>query len=249
MTQPRYQVVAQTLIQEIREGRWPVGSMLPTEYELCDRFAISRHTVREALRRLRDAGMVDRRQGSGTRVSAREPRVPFEQRVGSIEDLLQYGNTTRFDVRAISAEVASAEVGRWLDIDPGHRVIRLHGMRRERHSNRLLAVTDVYLSSNPANDQRYLGTTQLALSSMLRDLEVSHLGRVEQSFSAIAMPGAAARELGVKNAAPALAALRRYFDRDGRLILVARSIHPGESFQLSMTLGHEVLARAQQGQG
>lgn len=249
MTQPRYLTVAQTLIQEIREGRWPVGSMLPTEFELCDRFAISRHTVREALRRLRDAGMVERRQGSGTRVAAREPRVPFEQRVGSIEDLLQYGNTTRFDVRAISAEDGDDEVARWLDQPPGDRVIRLHGMRRERHSNRLLAVTDVFVPGTPSNEARYLASTQLALSSMLRDLEVSHLGRVEQAFSAIAMPTAAARELGVKNGAPALAAVRRYFDRAGRLILVARSIHPGDSFQLSMTLGHDVLARAQQGQG
>ena len=47
--QPRYAQVAQALIEDIQAGRYPVGTLLPTEQELCRQFDISRHTVREAM--------------------------------------------------------------------------------------------------------------------------------------------------------------------------------------------------------
>ena len=49
----------------------PVGSQLPTEHELCERFSVSRYTVREALRRLRDDNLVSSRPRAGTMVVPR----------------------------------------------------------------------------------------------------------------------------------------------------------------------------------
>ena len=54
---------------------YPVGSQLPTEHELCERFSVSRYTVREALRRLRDDNLVSSRPRAGTMVV---PRVRVE---------------------------------------------------------------------------------------------------------------------------------------------------------------------------
>ena len=62
----RYRVIAGALQERIATGEFDVGHLLPTEAELCDEFRASRFTVREALRRLEDAGLVARRQGSGT---------------------------------------------------------------------------------------------------------------------------------------------------------------------------------------
>lgn len=63
------QVVA-TLAEEIRSGRWPVGSRIPTEPELCTLAGVGRNTVREAVQSLVHAGLLRRRQGSGTYVIA-----------------------------------------------------------------------------------------------------------------------------------------------------------------------------------
>ncbi|WP_338892976.1 FadR/GntR family transcriptional regulator [Rhodococcus sovatensis] len=63
------QVTAQ-LREEIVTERWPVGTRIPTEVELCELTGTGRNTVREAVQALAHAGMVERRQGSGTFVMA-----------------------------------------------------------------------------------------------------------------------------------------------------------------------------------
>ena len=55
---------------EIRSGRWVIGSRIPTEPELTELTGTGRNTVREAVQALVHAGMLERRQGSGTYVIA-----------------------------------------------------------------------------------------------------------------------------------------------------------------------------------
>ena len=64
--QPRYLRTSEELLSDIGAGKFPVGSMLPTELELCERFEVSRFTVREALRRLHEMGLLHRRRGAIT---------------------------------------------------------------------------------------------------------------------------------------------------------------------------------------
>ncbi|MDG3008744.1 FadR family transcriptional regulator [Rhodococcus sp. D2-41] len=62
--------ITEQLREEICAGRWPVGSRIPTEVELCELTGAGRNTVREAVQSLAHAGLVERRQGSGTYVLA-----------------------------------------------------------------------------------------------------------------------------------------------------------------------------------
>lgn len=62
--------VAQLLRTEILDGAWQVGERIPNEAELCRRTGVGRNTVREAVQSLVHAGLLERRQGSGTYVMA-----------------------------------------------------------------------------------------------------------------------------------------------------------------------------------
>jgi DNA-binding GntR family transcriptional regulator len=66
---PRYELVAQALEEEIRSGRLGPGSALPPEPELARNLAISRQTVRHALKDLTGRGLLIRRRGVGTFVT------------------------------------------------------------------------------------------------------------------------------------------------------------------------------------
>ena len=64
----KYKEIAQQLRQQILEGIYPAGSLLPTEQQLCSIHNASRQTVRTALQSLSEDGLISRRQGSGSRV-------------------------------------------------------------------------------------------------------------------------------------------------------------------------------------
>ena len=53
---------------DILDGRYAVGEALPSERRLSEELASSRHGVREALKRLQQAGLVSISQGGATRV-------------------------------------------------------------------------------------------------------------------------------------------------------------------------------------
>lgn len=65
-TAVKHRQVFTTLRREIQAGRWKRGDRLPSEAELVQRFAVSRITIGRAVRDLQQAGLVERRAGSGT---------------------------------------------------------------------------------------------------------------------------------------------------------------------------------------
>ncbi|MDQ1006692.1 GntR family transcriptional repressor for pyruvate dehydrogenase complex [Streptomyces sp. V4I23] len=66
--------VAAMLSEEIESGRLAEGDKLPTEVELVKQLGVSRTVVREAVSRLRNAGLVEPRQGLGVFVMPRRTR-------------------------------------------------------------------------------------------------------------------------------------------------------------------------------
>jgi len=77
---PRYALVANDLMERIAAGEYPIGSLLPKEVDLSAEYGISRHTMREALRRLDEAGLVSRRRRAGTEVLAAAPVASYRHR-------------------------------------------------------------------------------------------------------------------------------------------------------------------------
>lgn len=63
------QVIDQ-LKEQITSGAWPLNTKIPTETVLAEQLGVGRNTVREAVRALTHAGLLDCRQGDGTYVRA-----------------------------------------------------------------------------------------------------------------------------------------------------------------------------------
>ncbi|WP_026480695.1 FCD domain-containing protein [Ahrensia sp. 13_GOM-1096m] len=66
--------IAEAIIGDIRSGELAIGSVVPTERELCDRFDASRPTVREALAQLQMRGHISS-SGAGTRPRISRPSL------------------------------------------------------------------------------------------------------------------------------------------------------------------------------
>lgn len=78
---PLVEQATQHLRAQITQGEWPVGTRLPGENALARTLGVGRSTVREALRALAGAGLVQARQGSGVFVIATEPAEDWPARL------------------------------------------------------------------------------------------------------------------------------------------------------------------------
>jgi GntR family transcriptional regulator len=73
--EPRHRVISRQLTEQIEQGVYPAGTLLPGEVQLAQEFGVSRQTMRVALDALVRAGLLDRQRGKGTIVL----RPRFEQ--------------------------------------------------------------------------------------------------------------------------------------------------------------------------
>lgn len=78
--EPKYQELAGAVRDKIRSGEYESLGLLPTEDALCRKYQVSRQTVRHALSVLADEGLIERRQGSGTRVRDMSEPIPAPHR-------------------------------------------------------------------------------------------------------------------------------------------------------------------------
>lgn len=79
----------EALRDEIRSGAWSVGERIPTEAELVATLGVGRNTVREAIRALVHAGLLETRQGDGTYVRATSDLAGAVRRRISRAELLE----------------------------------------------------------------------------------------------------------------------------------------------------------------
>src|SRR6266542_1917843 len=145
---PLYRRVVDALRQDIVGGRHAVGDRLPTEDVLCRRFGVSRHTVREALRALREEGLVASRQGAGTTVVRRAARPLYTYSVSSIEELLQYATEARYAVDKAGIIVADQALADRLGCAVGQRWLRVEGFRYTESELDPICWTEVFVRAD-----------------------------------------------------------------------------------------------------
>jgi GntR family transcriptional regulator len=125
--QTRYRAIERYL-RALVEGANP-GDPLPSEAELCERFSVSRMTVRQALAELTNDGLVERRRGQGTFVAHR----PVHRRPGVFLSFTEEMN--RRGVRATSRLLAAGmdeprrSEARDLGLAPDSQVVRISRVR------------------------------------------------------------------------------------------------------------------------
>lgn len=106
MESTSYQIVADALRSELRDGGLKSGDRLPTEAQLSLRHGVSRGTVRRAYLELVTEGLVSRVRGRGT-FPTRLP--PYRRSFGSVEQLLSLSEDSLMELVHPLQELADPE--------------------------------------------------------------------------------------------------------------------------------------------
>jgi GntR family transcriptional regulator len=238
VSETRYAQVARDLAQGIATGRFPIGSLLPTELELCERYGASRHTVRAALRELQELGLVSRRKRVGTRVEAASPSSGYRQSLASIEDLVQFGATHRRVVREIEDVIADRALARALGCPPGTRWLRISSLRMSGGPGTApIGWTDVYVDAAYSDLRDVVrDVPKVLISTLIESRYGRRVVEVRQDIQAVLMPRHLAVELKVEAGTPALRIVRHYVDQAGEAFEISVTTHPADRFTFSIRL-------------
>jgi GntR family transcriptional regulator len=111
-----------------RLGAGEFDERFPTDQELVATYGVSRQTVREAVRRLADDGLIARERGRGTRVRPRE----FEHTPGTLEGLfhqVEAQGAVQTSVVRVRRETTDPEIARRLELPARARLVHIERLR------------------------------------------------------------------------------------------------------------------------
>ena len=229
---PRYVWLHACLHNDINSGKYPVGTFLPTEEQLGKAYGVSRHTVREATRKLVDSGLISRRPSIGTLVLAPRPAAPYVAALGSLKEIMDYTNTTRLELLGEARVRADGQLAQDLRCDVGSEWVELQTKRHLAGQDAPISFTKVYLRPEFAGIKAHLHGDHRSIYALLDTLYGQKVASVLQQIEATLMPADAAALLHLKAGSPALRMLRCYFDQSGRLLSASVNFYIADRFRL-----------------
>ncbi|WP_298926572.1 histidine utilization repressor [uncultured Ramlibacter sp.] len=225
---PAYEQVKAFIRARIVSGEWKPGDAVPSEAALVQQFGVSRMTANRALRELSAEGLVDRVQGSGTRV-AQLHRISSRLSIRDIhEEVAERGHRHSTRVLLVAAEKAGQGLAQSLGLAAGARVF--HSVLVHLENEVAIQYEDRYV--NPAAAPDYLDTDFSQTSPTLHLLQHAPLTEASYSIEACLPSAQEARELGIKRSDPCLVMVRRTVS-GAHVASLARLVYPGTRYSFA----------------
>lgn len=252
--QPLYRHIADDLRLKITTGKLAANVKLPTEGELSDQYEASRNTVREAIRRLTDEGLLESRPGQGTFVARKldpfvtvltaDPKTGFGG-----GDSAAYASEVRSNHRdptnsvpRVEVVTVSSEVADLLKVSPDAQVVSrsqdryIDGVPWSRQTTFYLmdfitkGATDLLMAKDiDGGAVKYLGDEIGVRQTGYRDVITGRLATdEEQPF------------FGVGHNAAVFVHSRVAFDQDNKPMRLTVTIFPADRNQLIFNVGPNV---------
>lgn len=222
----------------IRTGRWPVGSMLPRELELCKSEGVSRFTVRAAMKKLESAGLIRRTPHVGTMVVSTGQAKSINRELSSMSDLDRLASNNPRRILDIREFVVSRELSPRIGFPPGETLIRFSMVRTgSKPGDPPIAWTTEYVNRSW---QRLVHEAprhpELLLIDIISRVYRKQCVEIRQVVEATLLSEEAALHLEGVPGSPALRITRRYLDAKGHAILTTISTHPADRYAFNLNV-------------
>jgi GntR family transcriptional regulator len=126
---PLHEQISSWLRDRIGTGALPPEAQIPSEHELCQRFGVSRVTVRRALQTLEADGLIFRRQGLGSFVCDRRVAQGLVRLTDFAQDMARAGFRASSRVLHRESEPCPTPIAERLAVPAGAPVLRLDRLR------------------------------------------------------------------------------------------------------------------------
>jgi GntR family transcriptional regulator len=230
---PRYARLAETIEGGIAAGEFEVGGFLPSEPELAVRYGVSRHTVREAIRRLCEVGLITRHQGIGTRVVAREASSRYVATLATLDEMISFNEKTHLQVFD-HAPVAGKELEAFLGAQATEGWTVIHAVRHLTKTGEALCHTDIYLHPFCRKILPHLKKKSVSVYKLIERHCHEKIIEMDQEIDACLLSIGEARALAVEAGSPGSRVVRTYLGTGNRILSFAINTYPQGKFRFAL---------------
>lgn len=166
-TIPLYVQIAEELRMNIISEKWPPGTKIPPELELCEIFHVSRITIRKSIEELVKDKLVYRERAKGTFVSEWEEKNDehFTLVKSFTTEMKELGKEAMTLQAEVSVIPANNKIARYLKLNPGNPVVKLNRVRGTSGEAFAYFVTCFpFREEYPTDDDAYYGSLYSLLS-------------------------------------------------------------------------------------
>ncbi|MDO5016326.1 MAG: GntR family transcriptional regulator [Eubacteriales bacterium] len=229
-----YEQIYEELKREIAEGKYAVDGSIGTQQELVDRFNVSLVTVRKAIQKLSDEGLVESKQGKGTYVTHR-PLTDHLNRLRAMSSVISINKKSAV-VEVIS--IVEVETPAFLSEE-----------RRAKIGNRCVRVDRIHsIGAKPVGYSQLF--IPLKIGKLLTREKVEHnstyslyekdlkiiLGKGIQTISAEQANSSVAMKLQVPAGTPVLKLVRESFAANGMFLELMITYYAYNQYALQVEL-------------
>lgn len=166
---PLYVQIANKMRDNIRIGKWEKGNKIPTEYELCDIFHVSRITIRSALEELVKENLLIKKKPVGTFVAdtQQEEKDMYTVVKSFTREMEELGIKAETQKVSVTKSHADANIANFLKINIGDPIIILKRLRGAKDNTFAYFVTYFkYDKKFSLNNNDYKGSLYKYLASL-----------------------------------------------------------------------------------
>jgi GntR family transcriptional regulator len=231
---PLHTQITEALRLQIQRNELKPGENFPSERELAERYAVSRMTVRQALRHLRQENLIYHERGVGTFVSDRKLDVHTRNLSGFSEEMISLGLVPSSRVLRLKRESADEQIVKDLNLETSEDVFHLERLRLA--DGEPMAFESTFLPSALCPELDKIDLTKNSLYQILEDNYNVQMHHAAESLEAAAADAFTAKQLGIKKGAPVLVVHRVVFTESNQPIESAHTTYRADRYRATFVL-------------
>lgn len=230
---PLYSQLMDILINEI-ENEMQENEKILSEREICEKYDLSRATVRQATAELEKEGYIYKKHGKGTFVASKKINQNLQGFYSFTEEMKKRGKVPTTKVLKFEILPLNHEVAKKMHLTHGEIVYKFCRLRLADGESMMVETTYVPYNTFPGITKETLSNN--ALYDIFRDSFNQKVEYAEEEFLPILTNESEAKNLKIEVGSPSLKINRFAYNKFGKIIEYTVSIARGDKFRYTLKL-------------
>lgn len=230
-----YQLV-DIILKDIESGVLKEESKLPSEREFCEKYEISRATVRQAIAELEKNNIIYKIQGKGTFIAPKKMDQPLVKFYSFTEEMKKLGKIPKSKILDFALEKSNDKISKILNIEPSSKIYKIVRLRLTDDIPLIYETT--YLPANIFPKLTLKQLEKLPLYEVLKNKYDIKFSKAEESFLPILPQIKEANLLDISIDSPCIKIERITYSEEN-IIEFTESVARGDKFKYKVILNAE----------